>query len=84
MHAKHGLFLNSSTNWPLIPRWFKGKQRILDTASRIATIQTQNGMDTPEEDFKRQFHFGLVEVVFEWARGMPFAEITNLTDVQEG
>ena len=41
-------------------------------------------MDTPAEDFKDQFHFGLVEVVFEWARGMPFAEITNLTDVQEG
>ena len=26
----------------------------------------------------------LVEVVYEWARGMPFADITKLTDVQEG
>jgi len=25
-----------------------------------------------------------VEVVYEWARGMPFADITKLTDVQEG
>ena len=31
-----------------------------------------------------QFNFGLTEVAFEWARGMPFAEITQLTDVQEG
>ena len=25
-----------------------------------------------------------MEVVYEWARGMPFADITKLTDVQEG
>ena len=31
-----------------------------------------------------QFNFGLTEVAYEWARGMPFAEITQLTDVQEG
>ena len=31
-----------------------------------------------------QLNFGLVEVVYEWARGLPFAQITNLTDVQEG
>jgi len=30
------------------------------------------------------FNFGLMEVTFEWARGMPFSEITELTDVQEG
>jgi DSHCT (NUC185) domain len=32
--------------------------------------------------FVIQFNFGLVEVVYEWARGMPFANITQLTDVQ--
>ena len=41
-------------------------------------------MDTSLADFKEQFKFGLVEVVYEWARGMPFNEITDLTDVQEG
>lgn len=25
-----------------------------------------------------------MEVVYEWARGMPFEQVTNLTDVQEG
>ena len=41
-------------------------------------------MNTSIEEFLEQFKFGLVEVVFEWARGMPFYEITQLTDVQEG
>ena len=36
------------------------------------------------EDYVSQFKFGLMEVVFEWARGMPFCEITSLTLVQEG
>jgi antiviral helicase SKI2 len=27
---------------------------------------------------------GLVEVVYEWARGRPFKDITSLTDVLEG
>lgn len=29
-------------------------------------------------------NFGLMEVVYEWANGMPFEQITELTDVQEG
>ena len=31
-----------------------------------------------------RIYLSLVEVVYEWARGMPFADITKLTDVQEG
>ena len=41
-------------------------------------------MDTSYEEFAEQFKFGLVQVVYEWAKGMPFIEITGLTDVQEG
>ena len=53
-------------------------------AERIAHLQSECGLSTSVEEFKEQYHFGLVEAVFEWARGMPFSEITNLTDVQEG
>ena len=53
-------------------------------AERIAYLQSECGLSTSVEEFKEQYHFGLVEAVFEWARGMPFSEITNLTDVQEG
>ncbi|XP_017775290.1 PREDICTED: helicase SKI2W [Nicrophorus vespilloides] len=36
------------------------------------------------EEMNRELNFGLVEVVYEWASAKPFAEIMNLTDVQEG
>lgn len=31
-----------------------------------------------------RLNFGLVEVVYEWAKGKPFCDIINLTEVQEG
>nr|KAG5700480.1 hypothetical protein BaRGS_013967 [Batillaria attramentaria] len=62
----------------------KCKEKILEKAVQIGRLQRDVGMKIPVDDYKDSFHFGLMEVVFEWARGMPFAEITNLTDVQEG
>lgn len=62
----------------------EGKQFILQMAEQIADLQSEFGLSTSVEEFKEQYNFGLVEAVFEWARGMPFSEITNLTDVQEG
>lgn len=53
-------------------------------AEQIANLQSECGLSTSVQEFKEQYCFGLVEAVFEWARGMPFSEITNLTDVQEG
>jgi len=53
-------------------------------AEQIADLQSECGLSTSVQEFKEQYRFGLVEAVFEWARGMPFSEITNLTDVQEG
>jgi len=35
-------------------------------------------------DFEARPRFGLMEVVYEWARGMSFNRITDLTDVLEG
>ena len=57
---------------------------ITSMAKEIAVTQQQCGMDTPPDVYIRDLHFGLVEVVYEWARGMPFQQITGLTDVQEG
>lgn len=62
----------------------KSKKKILDKAEQIGRLQRDVGMKIPMDDYKDGFHFGLMEVVFEWARGMPFADITTLTDVQEG
>ncbi|XP_020373916.1 helicase SKI2W [Rhincodon typus] len=62
----------------------KGIERIRGVAERIATLQRECSLRESVEDYVEQFKFGLVEVVYEWARGLPFAEITRLTDVQEG
>lgn len=62
----------------------KGIAEIKKVAERVGQAQKDCGMEQPVQDYVEQFNFGLVEVVFEWARGMPFAEITQLTDVQEG
>ncbi|KAK0199046.1 antiviral helicase [Armillaria mellea] len=67
---------------PVIPpRLEEGKAAILAISERIERLQDKHKV--PVEDF-RKLKFGLVEVVYEWAKGMPFDQITALTDVAEG
>ncbi|TSK28272.1 Helicase SKI2W [Bagarius yarrelli] len=58
--------------------------RVLCVAQRIGELQRDCGLAQTAEEFVSQLKFGLTEVVYCWARGMPFAEIAQLTDVQEG
>merc|ERR1719219_2361427 len=62
----------------------KGIETIKKCALTIGQTQKLCGMKDSEQDYVDQFNFGLVEVVYEWARGKPFGEIVALTDVQEG
>ncbi|KAM9325545.1 superkiller complex protein 2 [Gastrophryne carolinensis] len=62
----------------------EGVKKVKELAERIALIQRECGLRESVEDFVGQYKFGLTEVVYEWARGMPFAEIMALTDIQEG
>ncbi|KAL1255760.1 hypothetical protein QQF64_013821 [Cirrhinus molitorella] len=62
----------------------EGINQVLNVAQRIGELQRDCGIAQTAEDFVAQFKFGLTEVVYCWARGMPFAEIATLTDVQEG
>uniref|UniRef100_A0A3Q2XYG0 SKI2 subunit of superkiller complex n=1 Tax=Hippocampus comes TaxID=109280 RepID=A0A3Q2XYG0_HIPCM len=62
----------------------QGIDRVLSVAQRIGELQRDCGLPQTAEEFVGQFKFGLTEVVYCWARGMPFAEIAQLTDVQEG
>lgn len=62
----------------------EGIERVLAVAKRIGELQMDCGIPQTAEEFVGQFKFGLTEVVYCWARGMPFAEIALLTDVQEG
>ncbi|KAK9354910.1 NUC185 domain-containing protein [Lipomyces doorenjongii] len=70
------------------PRLDEGRSKILQIATRVNEVQSQHQIYIPEEIAFNpetvQQRFGLMEVVYEWARGMPFNRITDLTDVLEG
>ncbi|XP_068603246.1 superkiller complex protein 2 [Brachionichthys hirsutus] len=62
----------------------EGIGQVVSVARRIGELQRDCDIPQTAEEFVAQFKFGLTEVVYCWARGMPFAEIALLTDVQEG
>jgi len=77
------VFVEKTDSQPVIlPKLQQG----LDTIYRIAeeVEREQDRCSVQYDEFKEKFKVGLVEVVYEWARGMPFAQITELTDVPEG
>jgi antiviral helicase SKI2 len=59
---------------------------ILRIAQRVNAVQERHQVIVADEgnDFEGRPRFGLMEVVYEWARGMSFNRITDLTDVLEG
>ncbi|KAI8148032.1 NUC185 domain-containing protein [Fennellomyces sp. T-0311] len=68
----------------LTPKLLKAKETVLTYARKVAQVQADCGLPISVEDYVNGLHFGLVEVVYEWARGLPFKHITDLTDVLEG
>lgn len=70
----------------LTPHLVKGKEMIIGMAKRVNEVQEHHQVLTAGsgDDFEDSPRFGLMEVCYEWARGMSFANITELTDVLEG
>lgn len=68
----------------------RGKTTIEEISARINNVQVchqviqSGGDDKSNDDFVSNPRFQMVEVVYEWARGMSFNRITDLTDVMEG
>ncbi|KAM0953407.1 putative RNA helicase [Dioscorea sansibarensis] len=80
------VFQQKNTSEPsLTPKLAHAKMRLYGTAIRLGELQARLKVAVdPEEYAKENLKFGLVEVVYEWAKGTPFAEICELTDVPEG
>ncbi|XP_057953252.1 DExH-box ATP-dependent RNA helicase DExH11 [Malania oleifera] len=69
----------------LTPKLSEARQRLYDTAIRLGELQAEFKLQIdPQEYAQENLKFGLVEVVYEWAKGTPFADICELTDVPEG
>ncbi|OVA17687.1 Helicase [Macleaya cordata] len=80
------VFQQKNTSEPsLTPKLALAKKRLYDTAIRLGELQASFKLPiNPEEYAQDNLKFGLVEVVYEWAKGTPFADICELTDVPEG
>ncbi|KAL0389105.1 UNVERIFIED_CONTAM: DExH-box ATP-dependent RNA helicase DExH11 [Sesamum calycinum] len=80
------VFQQKNTSEPsLTPKLSQAKERLYDTAIRLGELQAKFKLQVdPLEYAHENLKFGLVEVVYEWAKGTPFADICELTDVPEG
>ncbi|PIN04704.1 Cytoplasmic exosomal RNA helicase SKI2, DEAD-box superfamily [Handroanthus impetiginosus] len=80
------VFQQKNTSEPsLTPKLSQAKKRLYDTAIRLGELQADFKLQVdPEEYAQENLKFGLVQVVYEWAKGTPFADICELTDVPEG
>ncbi|KAJ9172455.1 hypothetical protein P3X46_015691 [Hevea brasiliensis] len=80
------VFQQRNTSEPsLTPKLSEAKKRLYNTAIRLGELQVHfKLLIKPEEYAQDNLKFGLVRVVYEWAKGTPFADICELTDVPEG
>nr|XP_027070791.1 DExH-box ATP-dependent RNA helicase DExH11-like [Coffea arabica] len=80
------VFQQKNTSEPsLTPKLSLACKRLYDTAIRLGQLQASFKIQIDPEEYAREnLKFGLVEVVYEWAKGTPFADICELTDVPEG
>ncbi|KAG0228083.1 hypothetical protein BGW42_002433 [Actinomortierella wolfii] len=62
----------------------QGRDMILALEQRMAEVQHAHGLTSATAPGESALKFALVEAVYEWAKGMTFKQITELTDVQEG
>jgi antiviral helicase SKI2 len=65
-------------NYPVVPSGLRlcsaygtqGRDHLLQIADRVTAVQTACRANFSGEEFGNELRFGLVEVVYEWARGM--------------
>lgn len=68
------------------PRLDEGKARLLQLVDYVHSLadKFQVPLTQDEATFSDNNRFALMQVVYEWAKGMTFSEITTLTTIQEG
>ncbi|OQS03546.1 DEAD/DEAH box RNA helicase, partial [Thraustotheca clavata] len=80
------IFQEKTQNAPtLTPRLVHAQNTVKAIATSLGLIQLECHLEIdPNEYVTTTLNFGLMEVVYEWSRGMPFKSICELTDVPEG
>ncbi len=67
----------------LTTRMEVAREQMLDLLEGLNALQVSEGVQQ-FEDAKPSLNFGLAAVVYEWARGTPFARIAQMSLTQEG
>ncbi|CAG8573200.1 50_t:CDS:10, partial [Diversispora eburnea] len=68
----------------LPPKLQEGIAEIIAVAERVGSIQKDSKLDIDSEKYIQSLRFGLVNVVYEWAEGVEFKKIMELTEILEG
>lgn len=77
---------NDEEDPPITPRLEAGKAKILRITENLLKIYTQHqvSLTSEEEEFLERKRFALMNVVYEWARGLSFSEIMQISVELEG
>ncbi|KAG6582895.1 DEAD/DEAH box RNA helicase [Phytophthora cinnamomi] len=80
------IFQEKSQSEPTLTQTLESTREVVkNIAESLGLIQLEQHLEIdPAVYCKGALNFGLMEVVYEWARGMPFKQLCELTDVQEG
>jgi len=77
------VFQEKADDIPLTSRLEEAREHMKVIFSALTRLQEQEGVEV-DPDSKPSLNFGLAAVVYQWARGMSFKEITSMTLVHEG
>ena len=62
----------------------RAKGELIHLVDTLSTAQYAAGLDSLSLEYQRILKFGMMEVAYSWATGVPFNEICKITMIQEG
>jgi antiviral helicase SKI2 len=69
---------------PLTSRLEIARNQVLGLSKSLQALQDNFGVTNNDNDSRGGLNFGLAAPVYEWARGIPFKEIADMTMTPEG
>lgn len=75
----------SDDSTKLTSRMETAREQMKDILRVVSELQDAEGVSAGvSDDFKPALNFGIAAVIYQWARGVPFREITDMTLIHEG
>ncbi|KXJ86732.1 rRNA-processing arch domain-domain-containing protein [Microdochium bolleyi] len=69
---------------PLTEELMKPYSQVQAQARIIAKVSQESKLEVNEEEYVQSLKWQLMDTVYAWANGKPFAEVCKMTDVYEG